>query len=243
MMCMIQELRMKTQHERQLRLIASFVLALVFAAYLGSTAHAGTDSQYQVGSISKVNGSVTLHTNERAGNVSTVNGSVRVYEHARADRIKTVNGTIRLDENVRVETAETVNGTINVARHTRVQGDLKTVNGAIRMEPEARTGGNVSTVNGLIQLTGATVDGDLTTVNGNVLLRSGSVVRGDVVIREINRNQGFISRMFWPFGPKPHRNRVDIGPDTVIGGSIHLYREVDLHVHETAQVRNIIRHY
>jgi predicted acyltransferase (DUF342 family) len=243
MKCMIRELTMRTQEERQLRLIASLVLAMIFAAYLGTTAHADTGTDYRAASISKVNGSVTLHSNERAGNVSTVNGSVRVNQHAQANRIKTVNGTIRLDDNVRIETAETVNGTINVARNAQVRGNLTTVNGAIRMEPDSSTGGNVSTVNGLIQLTGAKVDGDLTTVNGNVLLRPGSVVQGDIVIREVNRGQGFLSRLFWPFGGKAQRNRVDIGPDTVIGGSLHLYREVDLYIHDTAQVNNVVHHY
>ncbi len=241
---MLREHIMITQQNRQIRLIASLALAVIFAVYLGSTAHANDTTSHNLAAVSKVNGSINIRSNEHTGNVSTVNGSVRMQQGARADRLKTVNGGIHLDDRVQVVDATTVNGNINVGRHAAVAGNLHTVNGAIRLEADSRTGGNVNTVNGLIQLTGAEVTGDLTTVNGNVLLRPGSVVGGDIVIRKNHSREGVASRLLWPLrNNRQSRNRIDIGADTIVRGDIHLYREVELNIDQAANVGQVFHHY
>lgn len=194
-------------------------------------------------SINRINESIEFSENDRAGTeLKTVNGGVRVLAGGEAGEIGTVNGPIRVSEAASAQAARTVNGTITVSENAIVHGAIQAVNGGITIETGSTVEGDVATVNGLIRIDGASIDGSIRTVNGNVLIREGSVVRGSITFSEAGAENGWLPRLFG-FGNGSQRSRLDIGADVTVSGEIHLHREVDLHIHDSARTGDIVRHY
>lgn len=230
-------------HDRHLspaRLTLSLLLALVLLLYLGTGQARASDAPE---SIHRINGSIEFSESDPAGTIlKTVNGGVRVYSGGNAGEISTVNGPIRVSGAAFAQAAQTVNGTITVGQEATVRGTVQAVNGGITLDAGSTVEGDVATVNGLIQIDGASVGGSIRTVNGNVLVREGSVVGGDITFSEAAAENGWLPRMFG-FGNGSQRSRLDIGAGVTVEGDIHLYRDVDLHINDTARTGDIIRHY
>ncbi len=225
---------MKTKQMSRIKLIFSVVLTLIFSAYL-SGAHAEDARQ----NIRKVNGSITVAESQLAANVSTVNGSVNLRDRANAADISTVNGGVRVADNSSIRSAETVNGSIQLGESVSVRQSLSTVNGGIRVQDGSEIGEDVTTVNGSIDIVAASVGGNIETSNGNIRVLDGAVVEGDIIIKK--RRTGF-----WPFSWNWGNSRkqvVEVDADSRVNGTIHLYREVDLKIHERARVDSIEHHY
>jgi hypothetical protein len=84
----------------------------------------------------------------------------------------------------------------------------------------------ITTTNGRIRMTGATA-ASLDTKNGSIDLREGTRIEGRLRVRE-NDNQG------------DNRNpEVRIGPGVTVIGPLVFERDVDLYIHETAEVGEI----
>lgn len=227
-------------HDTPGRLALSILLALVLFLYLGSS-HAQASETAE--SINRINGSIEFNESDPAGTeLKTVNGGVQLQPGSEAGEISTVNGPIRVSGGASAQAAQTVNGTITVGENATVRGTIQAVNGGISLDVGSGVEGDVATVNGLIRIDGASVDGSVRTVNGNVLVREGSVIRGDVTFDEAGAESGWLPRLFG-FGNGSQRSRLDIGADVTVEGDIHLYREVDLHINDSARTGDIIRHY
>lgn len=184
------------------------------------------------GGASSVNGSITVGADAVVtGNVSTVNGSIRVDNGARIEAAETVNGSIRLGDDVESESLETVNGTIAVGERTKVAGEIEAVNGRISLASGVVVDDSIENVNGRIEMVAAQVGGNVSTVSGDVELREGSVINGDLVVRQPSR-QGWGKN-------KSRTPRVVIGPGSQVLGTIELEREVKLFISETAEVGGV----
>lgn len=194
-----------------------------------------------------LNKSIKIAPGSQAGGQSTVNGSISVGEGAVIDgSLETVNGSIRVDDNVRLKDAETVNGTIRIGsgastddissvngsirlgQNVTVGGEIEVVNGKISLDTGTRVTDGVSNVNGEIVLAGARVGGNLSTVNGDVTVTEGSTLEGDLIVDK-------------PGGWSNDRRKpkVIIGPNSKVLGELVLRREVELYLHDSAEVGGV----
>lgn len=217
-------------------LSAAIALALLLGGYLFSSSVHGADS---VRDISKINGRVEIAADEQVGDVSLVNGSIRMASNAGATNLETVNGDIELGSHVSVTGSVTaVNGSINGAEEVQVRESLTTVNGAVTLGNGSNVGQDLQTVNGHIRLSNSRVGADLISSNGNITLADNSTVEGDVVFKG---KRSWWDRVFRR--GTEHRPELTIDASSVVRGDIRLYREVELHIADGADVGEIIRHY
>ncbi len=216
-----------------LHLGTATLLALCLGGYLLSTPAEAAD----VRDVSKVNGGVRIDAEDRVGNLRSVNGGIDLQRGASAQAISTVNGCIDLADAVTITQAETVNGGIRVGRDATVKGSLKTVNGGIHTESGTVIEERVQTVNGKIQLRNTRVAADLQTANGDIELRDGSVVEGDLIVRG---SDSWFDRFF---ASTRRTSEITIDSSSSVRGDIHLYRKIDLHIADDAEVGDIIEHY
>lgn len=216
-----------------LHLGTAAVLAICLAGYW----YTASAEAAEVRDISKVNGGIRIDSEDRVGNVSSVNGGIDISHGATAYELETVNGGIDLADNVTITQAATVNGGIRAGHDVTVRGSLSTVNGGIRTESGTVVEERIETVNGKIQLHNTRIGADLQTANGDIELRDGSVVEGDLIVR--GKRSWF--QRFFSHTSRPSEILID--DSSSVQGDIHLYRKVDLHIHDDAEVGNIIEHY
>jgi hypothetical protein len=212
---------------------AAGLLALLLAApaYGGATLNKSIkiDAGAETGSQSSVNGSITVGAGAVIdGSLETVNGSIRVDENVKLEDAETVNGTVRIASGSSAENVSSVNGSIRLGENVSVGGEVEVVNGKISLESGTSVADGVSNVNGEIRLTGAEVGGNLSTVNGDVALNSGSTVRGDLIVEKPG---GWSSNKRKP--------KVIIGADSRVLGKLVLEREVELYIHDSAEVGGV----
>lgn len=179
---------------------------------------------------STVNGSIRVGDAATVtGDLETVNGSITVGAGSTAYDVETVNGKIRIDNDASVESASSVNGKVQLGERVTVKEGISTVNGVLAAEAGSRIGGDVEAVNGAIRLYGVSVGGDVKNNNGGMELMNGTDVQGSLIVRK--------SRGSWS---QNRRNpRIVIGRDVRIRGDLVFEREVDLYVHETAEIGNM----
>lgn len=215
------------------RLSSAALLVMVLSSYLWANGAEGSGRD----DLSRINGSIEVGARESVGRVSSINGSLRLSAGVQAGELHTVNGGIMVAEDCRIDSAESVNGGIELAGGVQVAGDVRTINGRVRLGPASRIAGGVSTVNGGISLQGAGVEGPLRAKSGDIELLDGSVVEGDIVF-EGGRGwwQGLLGQV-WEQSPV-----LRIDASSAVRGRIHLYREVELRIHEDAEVGEIITH-
>ena len=220
--------------KNSLRFSAAVMLAMIFGSYVFASSADASGTQH----ISRINSSIEVDANDRVGDISSVNGQIRVEREAVAGEISTVNGGVDITTGASIHGAESVNGGIRVGRNVSIRESLKTVNGDIRVRDGSVIGSEVKTVNGEIDLRATYVGEDVITSNGDITLSSGSEIEGDIIVRG---NRGWLSR-FFTF-TRHRATDLHISADTVVHGDIHLYREVDLHIHDDAQIGEIVIHY
>jgi DUF4097 and DUF4098 domain-containing protein YvlB len=177
-----------------------------------------------------INGSIHVGDGAKTTEASfrTVNGRIRIGEGAQVSDCATVNGRVELGANSEAGTVQTVNGSIHASSNARINGEIKLVNGDVRLDDGAEVSGNITTINGEIELRRTEIGGDVSNVNGDMLITDGSLVRGRVIVREDKGNLA---------GERP---RIVIGPDTRIVGGLKFERPVELYLHETAAVGEIV---
>lgn len=216
------------------RFATAGLLALLLAApaYGGATLNKNikVDAGTETGSQSSVNGSITVGAGAVIdGSLETVNGSIRVDENVKLEDAETVNGTVRIASGSSAENVSSVNGSIRLGENVSVGGEVEVVNGKISLDTGTSVADSVSNVNGEIKLTGAEVGGNLSTVNGDVVLDSGSTVSGDLIVEKPGG-----------WGWKNHRKpKVIIGADSRVLGNLMLEREVELYIHDSAEVGGV----
>ncbi len=175
--------------------------------------------------------SVLLPVVSLAGDdVSTVNKSIRIDRDSSAGSVESVNGSIRVGDGAVLESVESVNGAIDIGKDVQVERDVESVNGAVRLDRGSVVGGSVETVNGKIELQDTDVAGDVESVNGGLRLLDATVVDGDVRVRK-------------PQGWSNNRNRpvkVEIGKDVQVHGDLIFEHPVELRLHESARVGEVI---
>ncbi len=179
------------------------------------------------GDISVVNGRIDIGRDCQVnGEVSSVNGGIRVGPGSRLEQIENVNGTIELASDVVVDgSIENVNGGIRLGENVQVSGSIATVNGRIETENGTTIGGQIESVNGLIQLPG-TRAGGLVTYNSSVTLGPDSHLAGPL---EVKRPRG----MSFNTSSAP---RIVVAAGSRVDGELSFAREVELYVHETAEI-------
>ena len=168
---------------------------------------------------------------QAGGNHSTVNKSIRIDSDTTAGSVNSVNGSIRIGDNSFVESVDSVNGSIKIGNDVTVEGDVESVNGAINLEAGCAVGDNVETVNGGIRLQNTQVSGDVETVNGQVRILDRSEVSGNVLVKKPGG---------WNHSNRNRPVRVEIGKDVLIHGDLIFEYPVELKLHETAKVGEII---
>ncbi len=163
------------------------------------------------------------------GDISSVNKSIRIESSEAAGEIESVNGSIRIGSNAVVSSINSVNGSIDIGPDAQIEDNVEAVNGTIEMAGGSEAGGNIETVNGTIKLFDANVGGHIHTVNGGIRLMDGTVVGGDVVVR---KPQGWSSKR------KPVK--VEIGENVQVYGDLIFEHPVELRLHESARVGEVI---
>ena len=177
-----------------------------------------------------MNGDVRVGRNADASGSSfrTVNGRIHIEDGARVSDCATVNGGLELGEGAETGDLDAVNGNLRLGRDATVNGHIRLVNGAIELKAGSRVSGDVDTVNGLIELIAAEVGGSLSNVNGGMRVTDGSVVHGDLLVRDAKED---------PHHKKPPR--IVIGRDSKVEGKLIFERPVRLFVHDSAAVGQI----
>ena len=166
-----------------------------------------------------------------SGSYSTVNKSIRIGDNTTTGEVDSVNGSIRIGSNSFVDSVDSVNGAINLANDVTVDGSVDAVNGAITLQPGCNVGGRVETVNGSIRMENTRITGDVETVNGQLRILDRSEVSGNVVVRKPGG---------WSTNKRRNPIRVEIGQDVVVHGDLIFEHAVELKLHDTARVGEII---
>jgi DUF4097 and DUF4098 domain-containing protein YvlB len=164
------------------------------------------------------------------GNYNTVNKSIRVDDNTTTGNVDSVNGSIRIGANSVVRSVDSVNGSIDLDDDVRVEKNVEAVNGSVTLEQGCEVGGDVETVNGSIRLKNTSVSGDVGTVNGGIRLLKGTEVVGNVKVRK-------------PGGWNNKRNKpvkVEIGENVQVHGDLIFEHAVELKLHDSATVGEII---
>ena len=211
-----------------LALLMMLAIAPASAFNLNKSIEIGDNSE--ASGQSTVNGSISVGSGARInGSLETVNGTIRIEENATLEDAETVNGSIRVASGVQIADVESVNGSIRLAENVTVNGEVTVVNGKISMKGGTSVADDVSNVNGEITLAGAEIGGDLSTVNGDISLHDGATLHGDLTVEKPGG-------WGWKNRRKP---KVIIGPDSKVLGRIVLEREVELFIHDSAEVGGV----
>ena len=166
-----------------------------------------------------------------SGSHSTINKSIHIDDNSIADKVDSVNGSISIGASSFVKSVDSVNGSIKLGTDVTVDGGIDAVNGAIALLPGCAVSGDVETVNGGIRLENARVSGDVETVNGQIKILKGSEVYGNVVVQ---KPQG------WRTNKRHRPIRVEIGENVVVHGNLIFEHAVELKLHDTARIGEII---
>ena len=166
-----------------------------------------------------------------SGSHSTVNKSIHIDDNSTTGDVDSVNGSIRIGASSFVDSVESVNGSIKLGNDVTVDRDIDAVNGAITLQAGCEVGGNVETVNGGIRLENSLVSGDVETINGQLRILNGSEVAGNVLVREPKG---------WNINNRRKPVRVEIGQDVVVHGNLIFEHAVELKLHDSARVGEII---
>lgn len=162
---------------------------------------------------------------------STVNKSIHVDDNSIIGNVDSVNGSIRIGAGSVVKSVETVNGSIHLGDGVKVENGIEAVNGSVILAPGCEVGGKVETVNGSIRLENTRVSADIETVNGGIRLLSGTEVVGNVVVRKPGG---------WNFSGHSKPVKVEIGENVQVHGDLVFEHAVELMLHDSAKVGEII---
>lgn len=205
-------------------LVALTVLVTGCDASVNEDIRVADDSKHR-GHEMTINGDVKVGRNADAGSsdFKTVNGNIRVEDGASVSDCATVNGELVFGDDTETGDLKTVNGSLKLGKDARVNGQIQLVNGSVRLNPGTIVSRDVGTVNGKIEMWATEVGGDVTNVNGGMLVTEGSLIKGDLIVRES--------------GDDPHSKppRIVIGPDSRVTGELIFERPVKLFIHETAE--------
>ena len=166
-----------------------------------------------------------------SGSYSTVNKSISIGENTTAGDVESVNGSIRIGDNSFVDSVEAVNGSIKLGNDVTVDDSVEAVNGTITLQAGCQVGGHVETVNGTIRMENTQVADNVETVNGALRILDRSEVSGNVLVRKPNG---------WSWSHRSNPVKVEIGQDVVVHGDLIFEHPVELRLHETAKVGEII---
>lgn len=179
------------------------------------------------GNLSNVNGPIEVGERARVGSITNVNGLIGLQAGAEAGRIESVNGAITLVREVTITGNVTgVNGSIEIGESGRVDGDVVTVNGRLALGPDVRVAGKVANVRGKIELDGTFVE-EIETTAGSIELSGATIVEGRLWVKAARNGDD-------------HLPRIVIGPQVKVGGPLQFDRPVELLIHESAEVGEII---
>lgn len=166
-----------------------------------------------------------------SGSHSTVNKSIHIGENSKTGDVDSVNGSISIGAGSFVDSVDSVNGSIKLGNDVTVDKGIDAVNGAITLQPGCEVGGDVETVNGGIRMENTLVAGNVETHNGHLRILQGSEVSGNVVVR---KSKG------WSFNKRRKPVKVEIGENVVVHGDLVFENAVELSLHETARVGEIL---
>ncbi len=215
-----------------------FAAFIAIVALTGCVIHVGSGkanaSMGDYSDYSEVNKSIRVSEGRNVGDVSSVNGSIMIEDNVTAEEVTSVNGRLRVGENVTAEELSTVNGKLVAGEGLKTKEDVSTVNGGIELNERSVVGGNVSTVNGNIELEGVTVEKNIETVNSSIVLGYGTHIKGDIIYKDSNKNQGDWNRK----NPK-----LTIEDGARVDGKIIIEREVDFDFEDSSMMDKVVRDY
>lgn len=198
------------------------------------------------GDLRSVNGSVRIGADAQvSGNLSNINGAIEVGERARVGAITNVNGRIALQAKAEAGQTESVNGAVVLARDVKITGNVTAVNGSVEVAEMGRVDGNVETVNGRIDLKqGVEVTGKVANVRGKIELDGTSVEQVETTVGSIDLTGATVVKgQLWVKAAQngdSHVPKIMIGPGVRVGGPLRFDREVELLIHDSAEVGEII---
>ena len=133
-----------------------------------------------------VNRSVYVDDGETVGHgYNAVNGNITIGDDCSVKGdCRSVNGNIRVGTGSKTGDLQCVNGSITIGAESVIYGSIGSVNGPVDCGSGVIIKKDLDTVNGDVDVTNTRVEHDLTTYNGDITLRNGSIVEGDIEIKE-----------------------------------------------------------
>ena len=210
--------------------IAALLLLVLLTACNVNSSVSLAEGQTHEGDLTTVNGSVSIGADSQLdGDGSTVNGSIRVGDRAVVNDVASVNGSVTIGDDVQLRDAKAVNGSIVSGSRVSSSGIFETLNGRIEVGPDSVVEGGIGTANGDILVRGAEV-GRITTGNGDITLEANSRVNGEILVERPRRFNEEEAQAI----------RVEIGANSTVVGPLRFEREVELRIHQSATVGEII---
>lgn len=186
------------------------------------------------GNIREVNKSIIIEDGWRVNDVRSTNGRITIEDGAVARNVTSTNGRVVIGgSNSRVTDIDTVNGRISAENGGQIDGTVEAVNGRVEFI-NAAIGRSIRTANGSIHLYSVTVGENVETRNGDIRLEN-TVVENDLIIRK-RRPSGLLDFLSGSWTDQ----EIVIGPGTEIKGTLLASSEIDLYVHSTAKINNVI---
>ncbi len=179
------------------------------------------------GDVRNVNGAIVVGTGTRLNEIRNTNGAIDLANDVQASTISGTNGRIRIGQGSAIDgSVANTNGAIELAEDVTVSGSVETTNGPVRVAAGAHITGTVSSRNGPITLTAARA-GDIAGANGGIELLEGTVVDGEVHLRDTRGTD------------RSGTPKIIIGQDVIVEGPIRIEREAELYIHESSRTGEI----
>jgi hypothetical protein len=159
-------------------------------------------------------GNIDVKDGQRAGDLENNSGNITIGSNAIVKSVELTNGNIEIGELSEAYSLETVNGNIDAGKNSIITRSIKVMNGNINMEQ------------------GVSVGSNLIASNGDVTLAKESVVKGDITFEKT-----FFTSL------TDETPILTITEGAIIGGKIHLYREVNVVLPTSMNSNKVIRHY
>ena len=182
--------------------------------------------------IDAINRSVRVEAGREVGNIDLINGSIELGDDSSAGALDSINGSIRLGERVTVRNIDATNGRIRAGAQLTVRGSVDATTGSVWLGAGGNIQGDLDALNGSMELHSTRIGGAIKSVNSSLDTGPNSSIVGGIRYRKAD---GWFNNIG---NSKPPR--VVIGPGSKVVGPMQFEREVELWVHESASIGELV---
>lgn len=182
--------------------------------------------------IDAINRSVSIEDGRKVGNIDLINGSIELGDDSSAGSLDSINGSIHLGDRVTVRNIDATNGRIRAGKQLTVRGSIDATNGSVWLGAGSRVEGDLDALNGGIELHSTQIAGAIESVNSSLETGPDSRIVGGIRYRKAT---GWFNNSGNSRAP-----RIVIGPRTEVLGAMQFERAVELWVHQSASIAEVV---